>query len=103
MPKLLDEQVKKTEMLIFGLRKNKHVLARLDMDEEVINELEAENRALETDNQELEQLKTELKEKSRKANLRLHAIRETFMLVKGKVKRSTHAEIWKDLGIMDKK
>jgi hypothetical protein len=103
MAKLIDDQVKKTEILITGLRKNKYVLKNLDLDEAVINELEVENQALDVANQELERSKAEAKAKSKDANLKLNALREQFLNIKNKVKRNTTAENWKDYGVLDKR
>jgi hypothetical protein len=103
MSKLMDEQVRKTEVLVSGLSRNRCVLESLDVNERELGELETDSRALDTDNRELERMKAEVQAKSREANRKLKALREKFMYVKNKVKRKTLPENWKELGIMDKK
>jgi predicted nucleic acid-binding Zn-ribbon protein len=103
MSKLVDDQVKKTDLLISGLRNNMDVVNNLGLSENLFSEIETESSALSTANQELEQLKKELKEKSMNVNRQLFSLRKKFMEIKKKVKVSIGNERWKEVGIMDKK
>jgi outer membrane murein-binding lipoprotein Lpp len=103
MSKVIDEQIKKTELLISGLKNNPEVVKKTGLDENLVRELETENNVLNADNQELERIKKEAKEKSREANRKLTKLRKKYTEIKREVKKNTDYETWKQVGIKDRK
>jgi regulator of replication initiation timing len=103
MSKVINDQVKKTEILISGLRNNMAVVKNWELDEQSINELETENNALNADNQKLERLMEEARPVSKEANRKLADVRTKFMVIKKKIKLSTDPAKWEQFGIMDKR
>ncbi|MDR0749915.1 MAG: hypothetical protein LBF62_10165 [Tannerellaceae bacterium] len=103
MSKTVSEQVKKTEMLISGLRNNSEIMKNAGVSEQLISELEAENAGLNKQNQELERLMEEARPISKDANRKLAEVRTKFQEIKKKVKLSTDASKWEQVGIADKR
>ncbi|MDR1897163.1 MAG: hypothetical protein LBR10_10275 [Prevotellaceae bacterium] len=103
MSKLVNEQIKKTEILISGLRNNQEVVKKWGINEMLINELEIEKIELDKDNQELERLKTEVREKARAATKKMENLREKFFAIKKIVKRDAEPIKWRQFGVMDKR
>jgi dsDNA-specific endonuclease/ATPase MutS2 len=101
--KLIDDQVEKTGILISGLRNNKEVVKDWGINETLIDELETGKAELIKDNQELERLRAEVKEKSGAAKKKMANLQEKFMEVKIKVKRNTDFTTWSKFGVMDKR
>jgi SMC interacting uncharacterized protein involved in chromosome segregation len=103
MSKLINEQVRKTEILISGLKSNKDVVKNWGISESLISEMEAEKMELDKDNQELERLKTEIREKSRAATKRMANLQKKFSAVKKVIKRDAEPIKWRQFGVIDKR
>ncbi|MDR3262028.1 MAG: hypothetical protein LBT78_09375 [Tannerella sp.] len=98
MSKVIDEQVKKTEVFISCLKKNMKLLGQLD--ERLISELEAENNVLNAENKEVERIKEEAREKSLEANRKLVQARRKYVELKKHVKKNTPSNKWRMVGIL---
>ncbi|MDR1883517.1 MAG: hypothetical protein LBR26_12170 [Prevotella sp.] len=103
MSKLINEQVRKMEILISGLRSNKDVVKNWGISESLISELDVEKIELDKDNQELERLKTEIREKSRAATKRMVNLKKKYTVVKKVIKRDAEPIKWGQFGIMDRR
>jgi exonuclease VII small subunit len=103
MSKLISEQVRKTEILISGLKNNKDVVKNWGIDESIINDLETEKISLNEANQELERIKTEAKEKSRTATKQMSDLQKKFVEVKKIIKRDAEPLAWSQFGVLDKR
>ncbi|MDR1743038.1 MAG: hypothetical protein LBR48_04365 [Dysgonamonadaceae bacterium] len=103
MSKVINEQVKKAEALISGLRKHPEMMKKAGLNEALINTLETESKLLNSQNQELEDLELKRREASRKANKKYNEIRVHFQDMKKKIKLSFDPSEWAQAGISDKK
>jgi hypothetical protein len=103
MSKTINEQVKKAEMLISGLRNNVEIMKNAGLNEMLISELETENSVLSKQNRALEQLLEEARPISKEANRKLLEVRTKYQEIKKKVKLSTESSKWEQVGVMDKR
>lgn len=103
MSKVFSENINKTALLIKGLRENIDLVSDKGIDEKVIDVLEEENKLLEGFNRELDQLRLELRTKSRKANMQLLALKKHVKEAKKIVKTNFEHNKWKKFGIVDKR
>jgi hypothetical protein len=103
MSKIITEQIKKTEILISGLKNNKDVVKKWGVEESAILALEAEEKLLDSYNQKLESLLAEARATSKEANKKLYNVKAMFATIKKQIKTNNDPLKWSQFGVMDKR
>jgi len=101
--KIYLEQVSRTNEFVAGLRKKFSLVKDKGITEELIAQLDADNKLLEGYNEEIEKLKAITKEKSREAARKLLEAKMRVKATKKIVKQNFEKDNWIDFGIKDKR
>ncbi len=103
MSQVHSNSIKKTELLITGLRRNKETLENKGIDEQLITKLEISKNQSVTYEKEKDALRAELKAKTLQAMIRMNEISSLTKQIKQIIKKNYDQSKWADFGIMDKK
>jgi len=103
MSKVYLDQIEKTEQLLEGLKNNLNLVRDKGLDSNFIKKLDEDKDQAIIYNSENDKLRADLKDKTRRANLKLNEIKAQVKEAKKIIKQDFPQERWKSFGISDKR
>jgi len=103
MSKVFTDQVNKTKMLITGMKNKSGLVKHRGLDDAFINQLETDTNLAASYNEELERLKSQVREKTRQANAKLIEVKNQVKAAKKVIKSDFDQTKWHEFGIADKR
>jgi cell shape-determining protein MreC len=101
--KTYSQEISDAQVMLSGIRTNQSVLAERKIDDTFTNELHSTIEACINLNNEQEQLKARLKEKTQELNERMTQLKSKTKEARKVIKMDMPQASWKEFGILDKR